>query len=158
MCLTFCPLRVRGGAQLNVLLSRWVPGDLDGSRHLSQWRPCTQNVCILSRASPCTPLVPQVHEKLGSQLANLDPALQVDMLWALCVLQQAQASELQAVLRPGLHTQFLGEGGGLCAALGLRYPAYVPKARCGWEPLGPGPGETMGQGSPAFAALPPASR
>lgn len=107
---------------------------------------------------PCTPLVPQVHERLGRQLANLDPALQVDMLWALCVLQQAQALELQAVLRPELHTQFLGEGGGLCAALGLRYPAYVPKARCGWEPLGPGPGETMGQGSPAFAALPPASR
>ncbi|ELK25178.1 PREDICTED: protein TBRG4 [Myotis davidii] len=50
-----------------------------------------------------------VHEKLGSQLADLDPALQVDVLWALCVLQQARASELQAVLRPELHTQFLGD-------------------------------------------------
>ncbi|XP_070280973.1 FAST kinase domain-containing protein 4 [Myotis yumanensis] len=50
-----------------------------------------------------------VHEKLGSQLPDLDPALQVDVLWALCVLQQARASELQAVLRPELHTQFLGD-------------------------------------------------
>nr|KAF6267082.1 transforming growth factor beta regulator 4 [Pipistrellus kuhlii] len=50
-----------------------------------------------------------VHEKLGSQLADLEPALQVDVLWALCVLQQARASELQAVLRPELHAQFLGD-------------------------------------------------
>ncbi|XP_037349105.1 FAST kinase domain-containing protein 4 [Talpa occidentalis] len=49
-----------------------------------------------------------VHEKLGSELARLDPALQVDVVWALCVLQQVQDAELQAVLRPELHTQFLG--------------------------------------------------
>lgn len=30
-------------------------------------------------------------------------------MWALCVLQQVQEAELQAVLRPELHTQFLGE-------------------------------------------------
>lgn len=50
-----------------------------------------------------------VHEKLGSQLASLDPALQVDVLWSLCVLQQARESQLQAVLRPELHAQFLGD-------------------------------------------------
>ncbi|EFB16282.1 hypothetical protein PANDA_013336, partial [Ailuropoda melanoleuca] len=48
-----------------------------------------------------------VHEKLGSELAGLPPALQVDVVWALCVLQQVQEAELQAVLRPELHTQFL---------------------------------------------------
>lgn len=51
-----------------------------------------------------------VHEKLESQLASLDPVLQVDVLWALCVLQQAREAELQAVLRPDFHTLFLGGG------------------------------------------------
>lgn len=50
-----------------------------------------------------------VHEKLRCQLAGLDPALQVDVLWALCVLQQAREAELRAVLRPEFHTQFLGD-------------------------------------------------
>nr|XP_054093033.1 FAST kinase domain-containing protein 4 isoform X2 [Callithrix jacchus] len=49
-----------------------------------------------------------VHEKLGSELAGLEPALQVDLVWALCVLQQAQEAELQTVLHPKFHTQFLG--------------------------------------------------
>ncbi|XP_066210032.1 FAST kinase domain-containing protein 4 [Saccopteryx leptura] len=49
-----------------------------------------------------------VHEKLGAQLAGLDPSLQVDVLWALCVLQQARGAQLQAVLHPSFHTQFLG--------------------------------------------------
>uniref|UniRef100_A0A452RCJ2 FAST kinase domain-containing protein 4 n=1 Tax=Ursus americanus TaxID=9643 RepID=A0A452RCJ2_URSAM len=48
-----------------------------------------------------------VHEKLGSELEGLPPALQVDVVWALCVLQQVQEAELRAVLRPELHTQFL---------------------------------------------------
>ncbi|XP_058390744.1 FAST kinase domain-containing protein 4 isoform X1 [Diceros bicornis minor] len=49
-----------------------------------------------------------VREKLVSELAGLDPALQVDVVWALCVLQQVQEAELRAVLRPEFHTQFLG--------------------------------------------------
>ncbi|XP_049996787.1 FAST kinase domain-containing protein 4 [Alexandromys fortis] len=48
-----------------------------------------------------------VHEKLGSMLRSLEPALQVDLVWALCVLQQVRESELQTVLNPGLHKQFL---------------------------------------------------
>ncbi|XP_075800412.1 FAST kinase domain-containing protein 4 isoform X1 [Microtus pennsylvanicus] len=48
-----------------------------------------------------------VHEKLGSMLGSLEPALQVDLVWALCVLQQVRESELQTVLNPGLHKQFL---------------------------------------------------
>ncbi|XP_004630412.1 protein TBRG4 [Octodon degus] len=50
----------------------------------------------------------QVHERLGPVLASLEPALQVDVVWALCVLQQVQEAELQAVLDPGFHTRFLG--------------------------------------------------
>lgn len=42
-------------------------------------------------------------------LSGLPPALQVDVVWALCVLQQVQEAELRAVLCPELHTQFLGE-------------------------------------------------
>lgn len=56
------------------------------------------------------PFFSLVHEKLGSQLTSLDPALQVDVLWALCVLQQAREAELQAVLHPDFHTRFLGSG------------------------------------------------
>lgn len=51
-----------------------------------------------------------MHEKLGYQQADLDLDLQVDVLWALCVLQQASPSELQAVLYPKLPTQFQGDG------------------------------------------------
>ncbi|XP_006832168.1 PREDICTED: protein TBRG4 isoform X2 [Chrysochloris asiatica] len=49
-----------------------------------------------------------VHEKLASGLANLSPALQVDVVWALCVLGQVQEAELRAVLHPSFHAQFLG--------------------------------------------------
>ncbi|XP_044945519.1 FAST kinase domain-containing protein 4 isoform X4 [Mustela putorius furo] len=48
-----------------------------------------------------------VHEKLDSELTGLHPALQVDVVWALCVLRQAREAELRAVLRPELHGQFL---------------------------------------------------
>ncbi|XP_040820804.1 FAST kinase domain-containing protein 4 isoform X1 [Ochotona curzoniae] len=48
-----------------------------------------------------------VHEKLGPALVSLEPALQVDLVWALCVLQQAQEAQLRAVLDPGFHTPLL---------------------------------------------------
>lgn len=50
-----------------------------------------------------------VHKKLEAELVNLSPALQVDVVWSLCVLQQAREAELQAVLCPEFHSQFLGE-------------------------------------------------
>ncbi|XP_036057360.1 FAST kinase domain-containing protein 4 isoform X1 [Onychomys torridus] len=49
-----------------------------------------------------------VHDKLDPMLGSLEPALQVDLVWALCVLQQVREAELQTVLHPGLHKQFLG--------------------------------------------------
>ncbi|XP_043444342.1 FAST kinase domain-containing protein 4 isoform X4 [Prionailurus bengalensis] len=49
-----------------------------------------------------------VHEKLGPKLRSLHPALQVDVVWALCVLQQVQGEVLRAVLCPELHARFLG--------------------------------------------------
>lgn len=55
----------------------------------------------------------QVHEKLDSMLGSLEPALQVDLVWALCVLQQVREAELQTVLHPGLHTRFLGKDSAL---------------------------------------------
>lgn len=59
--------------------------------------------------SPSCAVLTQVHEKLGSELVGLEPVLQVDVVWALCVLQQVREAELQAVLRPEFHAQFLGE-------------------------------------------------
>ncbi|XP_007956823.2 FAST kinase domain-containing protein 4 [Orycteropus afer afer] len=50
-----------------------------------------------------------VHKKLASELEGLSPALQVDLVWSLCVLQQVQEAELRAVLCSKFHTQFLGE-------------------------------------------------
>uniref|UniRef100_A0A8D2BE17 FAST kinase domain-containing protein 4 n=1 Tax=Sciurus vulgaris TaxID=55149 RepID=A0A8D2BE17_SCIVU len=48
-----------------------------------------------------------VHERLDPALTSLEPTLQVDLVWALCVLQQVREVELQAVLHPGFHTRFL---------------------------------------------------
>ncbi|XP_010623217.1 FAST kinase domain-containing protein 4 [Fukomys damarensis] len=49
-----------------------------------------------------------VRERLVPALASLEPSLQVDAVWALCVLQQVQTAELRAVLDPSFHTRFLG--------------------------------------------------
>lgn len=72
-----------------------------------------------------------MHEKLGSQLTNLDPALQVDVLWALCVLQQAREAELQAVLHPDFHTRFLGEQWSVPPAWGEPIPPGVQNRHAG---------------------------
>lgn len=48
-----------------------------------------------------------VHEKLDPVLGSLEPALQVDLVWALCVLQHVHETELHTVLHPGLHARFL---------------------------------------------------
>ncbi|KAJ1062754.1 hypothetical protein K5549_004783 [Capra hircus] len=69
---------------------------------------CTKSFAFLKWLNlPLFEAFVQVHEKLGSKLVGLEPALQVDVVWALCVLQQVREAELQAVLHPEFHAQFL---------------------------------------------------
>ena len=135
---------------------------------MKQHPPASGCLHLLSRTLPCAfhPVL-QVHEKLEGQLASLGPALQVDVLWALCVLGQAQEAELRAVLCPQFHTQLLGEQwdaprscieGSLAAVFNPATPAGTPlpgrsvySRVGGWESQA---GSRAGQGSPTFAALP----
>ncbi|KAM6101625.1 LOW QUALITY PROTEIN: FAST kinase domain-containing protein 4 [Theristicus caerulescens] len=50
-----------------------------------------------------------VHEKLQSQLDSLEPHLLTDLVWSLCVLQQAKAPYLQRVLAPDFHARIRGD-------------------------------------------------
>ncbi|XP_041104092.1 FAST kinase domain-containing protein 4 isoform X2 [Polyodon spathula] len=53
----------------------------------------------------------KVHEKLDSALGQLDPYMQTDVVWSLCVLQQARPSYLQSVLEPDFYKKLTGSGG-----------------------------------------------
>ncbi|XP_029767489.1 FAST kinase domain-containing protein 4 isoform X2 [Terrapene carolina triunguis] len=50
-----------------------------------------------------------VHEKLGDQLGSLNPHLLTDLVWSLCVLQQAKTPYLQSVLAPQFYSQLLAD-------------------------------------------------
>uniref|UniRef100_A0A8B9NPE9 FAST kinase domain-containing protein 4 n=1 Tax=Accipiter nisus TaxID=211598 RepID=A0A8B9NPE9_9AVES len=50
-----------------------------------------------------------VHELLPGQLDSLEPHLLTDLVWSLCVLQQAKAPYLQRVLAPDFHAQIRGD-------------------------------------------------
>ncbi|KAJ1098905.1 hypothetical protein NDU88_004012 [Pleurodeles waltl] len=50
-----------------------------------------------------------VHERLPAEMDALDPQFQVDLVWSLCVLQQAKDLYLQRVLRPDFYMQILGD-------------------------------------------------
>ncbi|XP_064361695.1 FAST kinase domain-containing protein 4 [Dromaius novaehollandiae] len=50
-----------------------------------------------------------VHEKLQGQLDGLDAHVLVDLVWSLCVLQQARAAYLQKVLAPAFHAELRGD-------------------------------------------------
>ncbi|NXD88263.1 FAKD4 protein, partial [Halcyon senegalensis] len=64
-----------------------------------------------------------VHEKLQGQLESLEPGPVTELVWSLCVLQQAKAPYLQRVLAPDFHAQLRGEvGDPLPAGRGLNTP------------------------------------
>ncbi|NXA44695.1 FAKD4 protein, partial [Nothocercus julius] len=50
-----------------------------------------------------------VHEKLQGQLESLDTLALTDVVWSLCVLQQARAPYLQRVLAPAFHAHLRGD-------------------------------------------------
>nr|XP_009936866.1 PREDICTED: protein TBRG4 [Opisthocomus hoazin] len=50
-----------------------------------------------------------VHEVLQGQLGSLEPHLLTDLVWSLCVLQQAKAPYLQRVLAPDFHAHIRGD-------------------------------------------------
>ncbi|XP_035170206.1 FAST kinase domain-containing protein 4 [Oxyura jamaicensis] len=50
-----------------------------------------------------------VHEELRGQLENLEPQLLTDLVWSLCVLQQAKPHYLQRVLAPDFRARIQGD-------------------------------------------------
>ncbi|NWR54824.1 FAKD4 protein, partial [Bucorvus abyssinicus] len=50
-----------------------------------------------------------VHESLQGQLDSLEPALLTELVWSLCVLQQARAPYLRQVLAPDFHAGIRGK-------------------------------------------------
>ncbi|XP_009873957.1 PREDICTED: protein TBRG4, partial [Apaloderma vittatum] len=50
-----------------------------------------------------------VHEELQGRLGDLEPHLLTDLVWSLCVLQQAKAPYLQRVLAPDFHARIRGD-------------------------------------------------
>ncbi|NXI69097.1 FAKD4 protein, partial [Anseranas semipalmata] len=50
-----------------------------------------------------------VHEELQGRLDSLEPHLLTDLVWSLCVLQQAKPPYLQRVLAPDFHAQIRGD-------------------------------------------------
>ncbi|XP_013931287.1 PREDICTED: protein TBRG4-like, partial [Thamnophis sirtalis] len=50
----------------------------------------------------------QSHHILDGQLGSLNPPLLVDLVWSLCVLQQAEAVHFQTVLLPKFFSSFFG--------------------------------------------------
>ncbi|NXN11690.1 FAKD4 protein, partial [Indicator maculatus] len=50
-----------------------------------------------------------VHEELQGELDSLEPHLLTDLVWSLCVLQQARAPYLQRVLAPEFQAQIQGD-------------------------------------------------
>ncbi|XP_068790117.1 FAST kinase domain-containing protein 4 isoform X2 [Struthio camelus] len=85
---------------------------LDNTKELSVSHVCS---IILSFArlnfqpSGSEDFFSMVHEKLQDQLDSLDPLLLTDLVWSLCVLQQARAPYLQKVLAPNFHAQIRGD-------------------------------------------------
>ncbi|KAF1611932.1 UNVERIFIED_CONTAM: FAST kinase domain-containing protein 4, partial [Eudyptes robustus] len=89
-----------------------APYALDNTKQLSVTHLCS---IILSFArlnfqpSGSEDFFNMVHEELQSQLDSLEPHLLMDLVWSLCVLQQAKAPYLQRVLAPDFHARIRGD-------------------------------------------------
>ncbi|NXH12019.1 FAKD4 protein, partial [Bucco capensis] len=85
---------------------------LDNSKQLSVAQLCG---IILSFArlnfqpSASEDFFSMVHEELEGQLENLEPHLLTELVWSLCVLQQAKTPYLQRVLAPDFCSQIQGD-------------------------------------------------
>ncbi|XP_069715263.1 FAST kinase domain-containing protein 4 [Phaenicophaeus curvirostris] len=85
---------------------------LDNPKRLSVTQLCS---VILSFArlnfqpSGCEEFFNTVHEELQGQLDSLDRPLLTELVWSLCVLQQARAPYLQRVLAPDFHAWIRGD-------------------------------------------------
>ncbi|XP_064301320.1 FAST kinase domain-containing protein 4 [Phalacrocorax carbo] len=85
---------------------------LDNSKQLSATHLCG---IILSFArlnfqpSGSEDFFNMVHQELQSQLDSLEPYLLTDLVWSLCVLQQAKAPYLRRVLAPDFHAWIRGD-------------------------------------------------
>ncbi|KAM6288934.1 FAST kinase domain-containing protein 4 [Aegotheles albertisi] len=96
---------------------------LDNTRQLSVSQLCG---IILSFArlnfqpSGSEDFFSMVHEKLQSHLDRLEPPLVTELVWSLCVLQQARAPYLQHVLAPSFHAHIRGDQSLKAQNLGLK--------------------------------------
>ncbi|XP_069067016.1 FAST kinase domain-containing protein 4 isoform X2 [Pleurodeles waltl] len=71
---------------------------------------CVKSMAYLKWLSlPLFEAFTEVHERLPAEMDALDPQFQVDLVWSLCVLQQAKDLYLQRVLRPDFYMQILGD-------------------------------------------------
>ncbi|XP_027526724.1 FAST kinase domain-containing protein 4-like, partial [Neopelma chrysocephalum] len=62
-----------------------------------------------------------LHEQLQGQVQQLDPHVLTDVVWSLCVLQQARPPYLRQVLAPDFHTRLQGD--------------TSPRAQSSWQKL-----------------------
>ncbi|XP_023681479.1 FAST kinase domain-containing protein 4 [Paramormyrops kingsleyae] len=62
----------------------------------------------------------QVHAALEGALSDLEPFLLTDLVWSLCVLQQARPDHLRAVLDPAVQLRLAGGAPSRVASYGLK--------------------------------------
>lgn len=74
------------------------PRAANGGGWSSSWCFFWGNFCVF-----------QVHEELRGQLDGLEPQLLTDLVWSLCVLQQAKPHYLQRALAPDFCARIQGE-------------------------------------------------
>ena len=67
---------------------------------------CVVCVCVCVFVNLC--LWMQVHSALKDTLPHLDPFLQVDVVWSLCVMQQVKPEYLTSFAQPSFQEKLKG--------------------------------------------------